>query len=398
MTARLAFAAAVLAIALAAPALHASPGSGAVIAIGIIAGIDRPAQPVSPLDIAAEDEALQGARLGAADNATTGHFTGQTFRLLEERPADLAAVAPAVHRLEEAGVGFIVSDLRRDGLTAVLAARSPVTVVLNARSQDDRLRNEDCQALLLHVAPSRAMQADALAQYLVVRRWPRWFLVVGRHEEDALAADAVRQAAKRFGGRIVEEKKWAFEPGNPHADSGHVTLQAEIPPFTRAADHDVLIVADERGEFGDSLPYRTWAPRPVAGTQGLVATAWSPVQEQWGALQLQSRFERQAHRRMSFRDYTAWLAVRAVGEAAIRSHSADPATIAGFMTGPEFRLGGFKGQPFSFRSWDGQLRQPMLIAGPRMLVSVSPQPEFLHEGSPLDSLGPDATETRCKRR
>jgi ABC transporter substrate binding protein (PQQ-dependent alcohol dehydrogenase system) len=99
---------------------------------------------------------------------------------------------------------------------------------------------------------------------------------------------------------------------------------------------------------------------------------------------------------MALRDYTAWLAVRAIGEAAIRTHSADAETIRRFMQGPDFRLGGFKGQPMSFRPWDNQLRQPMLIAGPRVLVSVSPQPEFLHEGSPLDSLGPDATETRCK--
>jgi len=99
---------------------------------------------------------------------------------------------------------------------------------------------------------------------------------------------------------------------------------------------------------------------------------------------------------MMRRDYTAWLAVRAVGEAAVRTHSAEPATITRFMRGPDFRLGGFKGQPMSFRPWDGQLRQPILIAGPRVLVSVSPQQEFLHRGSPLDSLGPDASETRCK--
>ena len=174
-------------------------------------------------------------------------------------------------------------------------------------------------------------------------RWPRWFLIVGRHPEDALYAAAIRSAAKRFGGKIVGEKQWAFEPGNPHADSGHVSLQAEIPPFTRGPDHDVLIVADERGEFGEYLPYRTALPRPVAGTQGLVATAWSPVLEQWGALQLQSRFARQAQRRMGLRDYTAWLAVRAVGEAATRTRSDDPQTIRRFMAGPEFRLGGFKG-------------------------------------------------------
>ena len=48
------------------------------------------------------------------------------------------------------------------------------------------------------------------------------------------------------------------------------------------------------------------------------------MQEQWGARQLQSRFQRQAKRLMGLRDYTAWLAVRAVGEAAVRTRSTDP--------------------------------------------------------------------------
>ena len=376
----------------------AAPGAPAQsVAIGFLAVGERPLEPASPLAIDAVDQGVQGARLAIQDNATTGRFTGQGFVLVEEKAADGAGVAQAVHHLEAAGARFIVADLELASLTAAVAAVSPGTTLLNTRAPDDSLRNEACRPSLLHVVPGRAMAADALAQYLVVMRWPRWFLVVGRHPEDALYAAAIRLAAKRFGGKIVGEKQWAFEPGNPHADSGHVNLQAEIPPFTRGPDHDVLIVADEHGEFGEYLSYRTALPRPVAGTQGLVATAWSPVLEQWGALQLQSRFARQAQRRMGLRDYTAWLAVRAVGEAATRTRSDDAQTIRRFMTGPQFRLGGFKGLPLSFRPWDGQLRQPMLIAGPRVLVSVSPQPEFLHEGSPLDSLGPDAAESRCKQ-
>jgi ABC transporter substrate binding protein (PQQ-dependent alcohol dehydrogenase system) len=250
---------------------------------------------------------------------------------------------------------------------------------------------------VLHVIPSRAMLADALAQYLVALDWRQWFLVVGREPGDQLYAADLRSAAHRFGARIVAEKEWRFETGNPHADSGHVNLQAEIPSFTRGPDYDVLVVADEADQFGEYLAYRTARPRPVAGTHGLVATAWSPVQEQWGALQLQSRFQRVAHRAMTVRDYTAWLALRAVGEAAIRNPQADAAGLQRYMLGDQFRLAGFKGQAFSFRPWDGQLRQPVLIAGPRVLISVSPQQEFLHQGSPLDSLGPDQSETRCKR-
>ncbi len=157
------------------------------------------------------------------------------------------------------------------------------------------------------------MLADALGQYLVRKTWKRWFLVTGPAEGDALFAEAVRRAAGRFGGRIVAEKTWSEQLDIRR------TAEAEVPVFTQVADHDVLIVADEVGRFGEYLPYRTWEPRPVAGTQGLVPVAWDRSLEQWGALQLQSRFRRQAGRAMTAIDYAAWAAIRSIGEAASRA-------------------------------------------------------------------------------
>ena len=156
------------------------------------------------------------------------------------------------------------------------------------------------------------------------------------------------------------------------------------------------MVADEEDEFGDDLSYRTFDPRPVAGTQGLVPSAWARPHEQWGATQLQNRFLRQANRWMTDRDYAAWMAVRAIGEAATRSNSTDPSTIVAFLRSNRFELAAFKGTRLSFRSWDGQLRQPVLLADARSLVSVSPQPGFLHQFSELDTLGIDKPETKCR--
>jgi len=238
--------------------------------------------------------------------------------------------------------------------------------------------------------------ADGFGQFLVMKRGRRCFLVPGGHDGDRLYAQALRRAAKRFGAEISVEKEWTFRAGNARADTGHVMLQSEIPAFTQVADYDVLVVADEANEFGEYLPGRTARPRPIAGTHGLVATGWSPVNEQWGATQLHGRFEKATGRLMGASDYAAWAAVRAVGEAAVRTKSADPAVMAAYLRGPEFLLSGFKGQGQSFRAWDGQMRQPILIAGPRMLLSVSPQAGFLHRNSELDTLGVDREESRCK--
>jgi ABC transporter substrate binding protein (PQQ-dependent alcohol dehydrogenase system) len=240
------------------------------------------------------------------------------------------------------------------------------------------------------------MLADALAQYLMAKRWRRWFLVTGDQPGDKALSDAYRRAARRFGADIVAEKDWTFRPGHARTDTGHVTLQSEIPALTQVADYDVLVVADEANAFGDYLVGRTARPRPVAGTQGIVTAAWSPVSEQWGATQLQARFEKLVGRRMAPVDYAAWAAVRAIGEAAIRSRSSDPSAIIAYLRDPDFALAGFKGQGQSFRAWDGQMRQPILIAGPRLLVSVSPQAGYLHRGSELDTLGTDREESQCK--
>ena len=138
-----------------------------------------------------------------------------------------------------------------------------------------------------------------------------------------------------------------------------------MPVFTQGApSYDVLVVADRREIFGPYLPFRTWDPRPVAGTAGLKAMSWHPAHEQWGATQMQNSFQRFAKRFMLPLDYQAWIAVRAIGEAASRTHSGDFAPINAYIRGDKFDLAAFKGQKVTFRKWDGQLRQPIIIAGP----------------------------------
>jgi ABC transporter substrate binding protein (PQQ-dependent alcohol dehydrogenase system) len=368
------------------------------VTIGFITRETLPPHPVSPMDEPAANEGTEGARLGLADNSTTGRFLKLNFALAEVTLGLGDDAAGALDTVVGKGARFVVVDLPAADLRLLsAAARQRGLLLFNTRATDDRLRNDWCDpAYLLHVMPSRAMLADGLAQYLMARQWRRWMLIVGPAEEDKAFADATRAAAKKFGAKISEEKSWRFATGPGRADTGHVSLQSEIPAFTRGADHDVVLVADEGGLFGDYLPWRTASPRPVVGTHGLVATAWDRVHEQWGAGQLQTRFQRQASRAMTARDYAAWLTVRAIGEAAVRTRSVDTAKIETYLRGPDFALAGFKGQPLSFRTWDGQLRQPILLVGPRMLVSVSPQPGFLHQGSELDTLGQDEGDSRCQ--
>jgi len=364
--------------------------SQAVNRTEVLAYLDRPPA----------DEGIQGARLGIADNSTTGHFTGQLFQLVERLAPVEGHIAAAFRDLAANNMRLIVTDLLAPELLSVAALPEAASVVIfNTAAPDDRLRGADCRANILHLPPSRAMLADALVQYLVTKNWTGILLVVGRGDADREFAADVRHAAKKFGARIVQEKPWTFIPGARRTDTGHFAIQAEVARFTQGISYDVLVVADEQDEFGDQLPYRTYDPKLVAGTQGLVPSAWARPHEQWGATQLQERFLRQggAKRWMTARDYTAWTAVRAIGEAATRSKSIDPGAISAFLRSDQFELAGYKGARLSFRSWDGQLRQPILLADARSLVSVSPPPgRFLHQFSELDTLGIDKPETKCR--
>jgi ABC transporter substrate binding protein (PQQ-dependent alcohol dehydrogenase system) len=170
-----------------------------------------------------------------------------------------------------------------------------------------------------------------------------------------------------------------------------------MPEVTQGAPaHDVVWVVDTTEHFGEYVPYRDYDPRPVVGSQGLIAVAWHRSYEQYAGTQMQHRFERFAKRVMTERDYAAWIAVRAIGEAVTRSGKTELAGIRDYLLSDAFTVAAFKGQGLSFRSWDHQLRQPMLITGARSLVSMSPQDGFLHPKFLTDTLGYDEPETKCK--
>lgn len=354
--------------------------------------------PLSLLDIPPKDDGIAGARLAINDNNTTGQFMNQKFQLdvLEtDKPEDIVA-----HALEKAGTGdgFFVTDLPAKTLLAVSdALKDKAAVIINAGAHDNDLREENCRLNVKHTAPSRAMLADALAQYMAWKRWRRWFLVVGPKPEDEAFAVALRRAANRFGLKIVEERTFTYKPGARRTDGGFEQVQQQIPSFTqKAEEHDVQVVADEDGLFAEYFPYRTWDAKPVIGSAGLYPTSWHPAMEQWGATQFQNRFRRLANRRMRALDYNAWAAVRALGEAATRKRSTQANDIIEYLRSPQFELAAFKGLKLTFRDWNGQLRQPILLATGKLPVTVSPQQGFLHQRTELDTLGIDKPETKCE--
>ena len=352
---------------------------------------------ISLIDVPAANDGLAGAQLGLDDDNGAGRFLNQHYSLVDKTVGQNDDPVAAMNALADQGASFIVTSLDADRLLKTAdAAKARGVTLFNAFAIDERLREQDCRANVIHVAPTRSMLADGLAQYLIWKKWRKWLLITGSHDNDKLFADALRHAATRFGAKIVEERVFKDNGGARRTDSGVAEIQQQMPVVTQGApDHDVLVAADESEVFAGYLPYRSWDPRPVAGSAGLVPTSWDAAFDQWGAVQLQNRFTKAFQRAMTAHDMQVWTAVRMVGEAAARTNSADPAKMLAYIKGPDFSVAAFKGQKLTLRDWNWQLRQPILLFDGRNTVSVSPQDGFLHQVSTLDTLGLDRPETKC---
>ncbi len=335
------------------------------------------------------DAGLRGAELAITDSNSTGRFLQHEYSLQVASADTAEKLLAAAQQLHEQGVRLFVVNAPADTLRQLSAALSD-SLLFNAGAYDDELRASNCANNLLHTLPSRAMLSDALVQFLVLRQWQKALLIVGEKPADHAYAAALRRAAKRFGVKIIAEKPWSFD------NDQRRSAQADMPLFTQASDYDVVLVADEAGDFGEYVPFNTWLPRPVAGTQGLVPMGWHKTVETYGAAQLQKRFELYAKRWMNDRDFAAWMAVRSIASAVTRLKNTEPMAIRALALSPDLPLDGFKGRKLSFRPWDGQLRQPIPLVQPRALVSTSPQEGFLHPFSELDSLGLDEPESTCR--
>jgi len=355
--------------------------------------------PLSYSEKIVTDKGIQGARLIIKEANQAGTFVGFAFELVEAIvPVNADVVAKAKEILAK-GNAFIIADLEPKDLVAVAdLPEAANSIIVNIRSNEEALRQELCRSNVFHIVPDWAMRADALGQYLIWKKWPRWFVIRGNTDADKEYVEMIKRTAARFGGKVVGEKVYDLPPGARNTDSGYQQVQGQIPMETESApDHDVVWVANTDEGFGDYLMYRTYLPDPVVGTQGLQALAWDPSYTEYGAMHFQNGLPKLAKRKPVERDYTAWLGGRALTDGIMRSGKTTPPEVKAYLLSDQFKLEGFKGQAMSFRTWDHQLRQPIILGGgTRVPVSVSPQEGFLHPTNVTDTLGFDQPETKCK--
>lgn len=332
-----------------------------------------------------------GAEVAIREARFVGQALGVSFELERARGADAAALLAELDRLHGEGVRYFLLDAPGNVVAEIAQrTRGRELLLFNVSAPDDALRQAQCQAHLYHTIPNHGMQTDALVQFLVSRKWRNVLMLQGPLDDDKLIGAAFEASARRFGLKLVDKRDFVLSNDPRQREQGNVSL------LTSGPDYDVVFVADSDGEFARSVPYATVRPRPVVGAEGLVAEAWHWAWPRHGAPQLSGRFEKHAKRPMASVDWGAWIAVKAVIEAVVRTENADFPALVAYLGGDEITIDGFKGNRLGFRDWDRQLRQPLLIATHNAIIERAPIEGFLHQTNNMDTLGFDRRDSQCK--
>lgn len=339
------------------------------------------------------DRPFTGAELGIDDAQSAARVLKTEFALERITVASVAELpAAALRAREERGTRFFILDTPAEAFKPLAeAVKGRDVLIFNATAADDALRRDLCAAEFVHTLPSLAMSMDALVQQLASRKWTNLLMLEGPLPADAAMAKAFEQSARKFGARIVARQQ--FKPGTDPRER-----ERNDPALLTAGsrDYDVVFVADHAFDFARQVPYHTVRARPVVGSIDLEPVAWHWTWDRHGAPQVNSRFERRTGgRRMSSADWAAWIAVKMVVQASLRTRSTDFAEQRKFILG-EGTFDGNKGLAVSVRRWDRQLRQAVLLAAPWQVVAQAPIEGFLHKTNVLDTLGDDEPETPCR--
>jgi ABC transporter substrate binding protein (PQQ-dependent alcohol dehydrogenase system) len=369
----------------------ALPAAAATFQVTLLAPADDPRLERSRLERGALGHpggpAIDALKVALAEGRLELDAAGANVELQLAEVTDVASARTAAAKAEKAGAAALVTDLPAAWTLAVAdAARLPV---LNIGAAEDALREADCRRNLFHLAPSERMRADGLAQLLVARRWTNVLLLTGPSDADRQRSATVQAAFKRYGLKLSGSRPFKLSADPRERDLANPLLLTQ-------GSYDVVWVVDSDGEFAASLPYRTALPRPVVGDGGLVAVAWSPKFERFGAPQVTRRLVKAVGRPMGAHDWSAWMAGKALVTAAVATPKGPAAAFQKALA--EGELDGSKGVVMSFRGWDGQLRQPVLLTDGQSVVAVAPADGVLHPRTTLDTLGADAAEKLCKAR
>ena len=331
-----------------------------------------------------------GAEIAIGEVKFHGSEIDTSFKLEYREAKNNEQLSQFIDDLYSIGVHFFIIDLPAKSLAKLAKKYKDSDIALfNISAYDDFLRNTACQGNLYHTLPSHAMLMDALAQYLISKKWRNVLLLESEKPEDRLVAATFEKSAKRYGLKISDKRIFEFGNDPRQRAKNNVAL-------ITGGKKDVIFIADSEGEFARQMPYQTLNPNLIVGSEGLNASTWHWSWERYGAPQLVKRFDKKHHRPMGNTDWAAWMAVKAIAGAVQGTKSTDYKKLTAYLTSAENILDTFKGNASNFRPWNNQLRQPILLTTHNWVVERAPLKGFLHQKNNLDTLGDDQRRSQCK--
>ena len=345
------------------------------------------------IELRAQGDVLTAIEMAINDMKIVTDARGATV-VLREAKVGADGLFRAAQNMLTQGITHLIVDLPSnevDNLATSLAGSN--VVMLNTTAPEDWLRSR-CHPNLLHTAASDRMIADALVQHAMFHKWRDLLVLRGKTDRDTSRAESFVQAAERYRLRIVDKREFDLSTNPALREQNNIAL---ITGGRR--DYDAVYIADEIGEYARYVPYQVARPRPVIGATGLVAAEWHWALERYGAPQVNSRFEKlsTSNRRMSWQDWSAWMAARAVLTAFNKSQDPKMEAVNTYLRSDRLHLDGSKGAQMSFRPWSGQLRMPILLATHNAIIEIAPLEGFLHQTNSLDALGYDEKEFFCDK-
>lgn len=307
---------------------------------------------------------LRGAKLGITEADSLAQMFGKKIDLVLPPVPGPERLATVASRLMKEGVSVLVGggdDRAAEALREV--AREGKAIFLNVGSASDRLRTELCDRHTFHLHASVEMHVGAAGFWLIEeKRLRRWALLTESDEvQRSVVALANGRGATVVGAQAVSgttdwrpalERLRAAKP-----EALWIGLRAEhVPGFLQQYGRAGLA-----GELVGITPDAIGLPKVDRATpSGVWPVMWHHTFEKYSARELNARYRRRFGEGLDGASWSAWAALKLVGEAMLRAGTTPQAILEYLESEPSFD--GHKGRPLTFRKWDHQLRQPMYLA------------------------------------
>ena len=349
-----------------------------------------------PVDIRSShnkvQRAVDGARLGIIDSEKYERITKTKIIFKHLRYVDEKKLLKFFKSESPKEYNAILLDLNLKNLKSIQSSIKDKNQVIffNVSNSNNSLRTNGCIDNLYHTYPSDMMKTDALAQFLVQKKWNKTLILTGSLNEDAFLSTSFKESSKKFGIKIVKEKTFV------NSNDPRVREKNDLSFLTKGRKFKSIFISDIDGEFALGVPYATMTPVAVLGSSGLSPKAWHWSYMRHGAPQVNGRFERKFNRRMQEKDWASWIAVKSILESILRTKSTEPQVIKNFLVSEEFKVDGSKGISLNYRDINRQLRQTiLLVSSNNWVTEVAPIETFKNSKNNLDTLGIIQLEKKC---